>query len=163
MTFVTYEDTPLARDALREVLSICHREKFSWQDHDMLRVLGEPGGLLFFVPSPDQEPTAIRQWDGFVFADCGPFSCDLLYIFVRPELRGTGLGAKLFQELIRRVSLDPKMEKLFLEVRVSNSRAKRLYEKFGMRKIGTRPRYYNDGEDADIYEYLTGAKVAKYP
>jgi [ribosomal protein S18]-alanine N-acetyltransferase len=38
-----------------------------------------------------------------------------------------------------------------LEVRLSNLPARRLYEKFGFRPVGLRPRYYSDnGEDALI-------------
>jgi ribosomal-protein-alanine N-acetyltransferase len=38
-----------------------------------------------------------------------------------------------------------------LEVRLSNVPARRLYEKFGFRPVGIRPRYYSDnGEDALI-------------
>ena len=38
-----------------------------------------------------------------------------------------------------------------LEVRVSNRRAIGMYERFGFRSAGVRPRYYHDnGEDALI-------------
>ena len=38
-----------------------------------------------------------------------------------------------------------------LEVRLSNIAARRLYEKYGFRPVGLRPRYYSDdGEDALI-------------
>jgi ribosomal-protein-alanine N-acetyltransferase len=38
-----------------------------------------------------------------------------------------------------------------LEVRLSNVAARRLYERFGFRPVGVRPRYYTDnGEDALI-------------
>ncbi|HTG42464.1 MAG TPA: hypothetical protein VK697_12715, partial [Methylomirabilota bacterium] len=38
-----------------------------------------------------------------------------------------------------------------LEVRLSNKAARHLYEKFGFRPVGVRPRYYSDdGEDALI-------------
>jgi len=38
-----------------------------------------------------------------------------------------------------------------LEVRISNTAARRLYERFGFRPVGVRPRYYSDNsEDALI-------------
>lgn len=40
-----------------------------------------------------------------------------------------------------------------LEVRVSNNSAITLYEQCGFRKIGTRTRYYPDGEDAVLMEF----------
>lgn len=49
-----------------------------------------------------------------------------------------------------------------LEVRLSNVPARRLYEKYGFRPVGLRPRYYSDnGEDALIMttEPLTGPRM----
>ena len=38
-----------------------------------------------------------------------------------------------------------------LEVRLSNAAARQLYQRFGFRPVGVRPRYYSDnGEDALI-------------
>jgi ribosomal-protein-alanine N-acetyltransferase len=49
-----------------------------------------------------------------------------------------------------------------LEVRISNLAARQLYERFGFRPVGVRPRYYTDnGEDALIMttEPLDGPDV----
>jgi [ribosomal protein S18]-alanine N-acetyltransferase len=71
-------------------------------------------------------------------------------IGVAPEARGRGLGELLFVALLEE-SIARDAEWLTLEVRVSNSQAKRLYEKYGLTKHGVRRRYYSDnGEDADI-------------
>jgi ribosomal-protein-alanine N-acetyltransferase len=43
-----------------------------------------------------------------------------------------------------------RWERVVLEVRVSNHAAISLYEKFGFKKVAQRPRYYADGENADI-------------
>ena len=39
---------------------------------------------------------------------------------------------------------------LTLEVRVSNTAAIKLYENFGLKSVGRRKGYYEDGEDALI-------------
>lgn len=71
-------------------------------------------------------------------------------IGVAPELRGKGLGELLFVALMEE-AIARDAEWLTLEVRVSNSQAQRLYEKYGLTKQGIRRRYYSDnGEDADI-------------
>ena len=71
-------------------------------------------------------------------------------IGVAPELRGHGLGevllVSLFDEALRR-----NAQWVTLEVRVSNSPAQALYEKYGFTRQGVRRRYYSDnGEDAYI-------------
>ncbi len=71
-------------------------------------------------------------------------------IGVLPSHRGKGLGelmlVELFEEGRRRGA-----EWLTLEVRVSNSSAQALYEKYGFTRQGVRRRYYSDnGEDAYI-------------
>ncbi|TVR68687.1 MAG: ribosomal-protein-alanine N-acetyltransferase [Sphaerobacteraceae bacterium] len=71
-------------------------------------------------------------------------------IGVAPELRGRGFGELLFVSLFEE-SIARGADWLTLEVRVSNTQAQRLYEKYGMSKYGVRRRYYSDnGEDADI-------------
>ena len=46
---------------------------------------------------------------------------------------------------------EPARVDVTLEVRLSNLPARRLYEKYGFRPVGIRPRYYSDnGEDALI-------------
>ena len=50
-----------------------------------------------------------------------------------------------------RLAIDAGANEATLEVRLSNLPARRLYEKFGFRPVGLRPRYYSDnGEDALI-------------
>ncbi len=49
------------------------------------------------------------------------------------------------------IALDRRATEATLEVRLSNLAARRLYEKFGFRPVGIRPRYYSDNnEDALI-------------
>jgi ribosomal-protein-alanine N-acetyltransferase len=64
-----------------------------------------------------------------------------------PERRG-GVATLLLQELLEKAGHDAPYT---LEVRASNGPAIALYERFGFRAAGTRPRYYRDtGEDAMI-------------
>jgi [ribosomal protein S18]-alanine N-acetyltransferase len=69
-------------------------------------------------------------------------------IAVDPLARRQGYATALLEEMLRRAGPD---EPYTLEVRTSNAGAIRLYERFGFRSAGTRPRYYHDtGEDAVI-------------
>jgi ribosomal-protein-alanine N-acetyltransferase len=72
----------------------------------------------------------------------------LMNIAVDPPARRRGIATALLSEMIRRAGPDRQYT---LEVRTSNAPAIALYERFGFRSAGTRPRYYHDtGEDALI-------------
>jgi ribosomal-protein-alanine N-acetyltransferase len=69
---------------------------------------------------------------------------------VLPASRRQGVGARLLLELLE-LAVDLGARVVTLEVRLSNAPARRLYQRFGFRPVGVRPRYYSDnGEDALI-------------
>jgi ribosomal-protein-alanine N-acetyltransferase len=75
---------------------------------------------------------------------------DILNMAVSPAYRGRGAGAALLAALIE-ISKKNNVEKITLEVRPNNTKAQKLYEKFGFKPIGRRKEYYkNPIEDAII-------------
>ena len=72
----------------------------------------------------------------------------LMNVAVDPGRRREGIATSLLEAMI--AAAGPHSE-YTLEVRTSNASAIKLYEHFGFRSAGTRPRYYRDtGEDALI-------------
>jgi ribosomal-protein-alanine acetyltransferase len=89
---------------------------------------------------------------GFVIAREVAKEWDLENIAVAPESQGQGVGSALLRELLRGVG-EGRGEKLILEVRESNSAARRLYERAGLRLYGRRKDYYqHPPEDALLFE-----------
>ena len=75
----------------------------------------------------------------------------LMNIAVDPDLRRRGIASALLRALLERIDDGSGSAQLTLEVRPTNEPAIALYERFGFRSAGTRPRYYQDnGEDALI-------------
>lgn len=69
---------------------------------------------------------------------------------VHPAWRRQRIGERLLLAFID-LAVDRRAREATLEVRLSNLAARRLYEKYGFRPVGLRPRYYSDdGEDALI-------------
>ena len=75
---------------------------------------------------------------------------ELLRIAVDPAHRGQNFG-RLLLEACQRALEAEGLTQLYLEVRVSNVAAIRLYGACGWRRCGLRPGYYPDGEDAALF------------
>jgi [ribosomal protein S18]-alanine N-acetyltransferase len=69
---------------------------------------------------------------------------------IHPAWRRRGIGERLLLAFLD-LATDRHAREATLEVRLSNLPARRLYEKYGFRPVGLRPRYYSDDhEDALI-------------
>lgn len=103
--------------------------------------LSKPSGICLAASASD-------ELLGYVVCSRYDQVWHLMNIAVAPEARGTGVAGQLMRRLIDegRGALP-----FTLEVRVSNHGAIGMYERFGFRSAGVRPRYYHDnGEDALI-------------
>jgi len=107
-----------------------------------------------------------RIWgalDGHIFAG---FTCfwivagdiHLLNIAVAPEKRRMGIGTYLLGRVVD-LGKNTSIDRIWLEVRPSNTAALALYRGAGFIEDGIRPGYYSDtGEDAVLMSlYLTSA------
>ena len=104
--------------------------------------LSKPSGLCLAAVDPNGRLLG--------YAICARYDTvwHLMNIAVDPAHRRHGIAWALLSKLIERAGADAEYT---LEVRTSNGGAIALYERFGFRSAGTRPRYYRDnGEDAVI-------------
>ena len=103
--------------------------------------LSKPSGICLAASTPD----------GLVgYLVCSRYA-DVWHLMngaVVPERRRGRVASTLLIELLQRAGADARYT---LEVRTSNDAAIAMYEGFGFRPAGKRPRYYHDnGEDALI-------------
>lgn len=78
----------------------------------------------------------------------------LLNIAVAPACQGQGHGARLLSHALA-VAVDHHASAMFLEVRVGNQAAAKLYRHFGFRQVGVRKGYYPGAmsrEDALVFK-----------
>ena len=88
---------------------------------------------------------------GFLVLRCMAEQAEIENMAVAPQSRGKGIGMALVEEAIHDASDQGALE-LFLEVRESNTAARRLYERAGFIANGRRNRYYSSpDEDAVLY------------
>lgn len=75
---------------------------------------------------------------------------EIASVSVFPQYRGRGHA----RAMMRHVKHLYPRERLWLNVRVDNVGAIRLYESEGFKKCGTEPKLYKDGCDAYVMEFL---------
>ena len=85
-----------------------------------------------------------------VFHLMGPDS-ELLSIAANALLQRAGIGTALLNAGLAHLDF-AKGDKMFLEVREGNTKARRFYEKHGFEPYAERKKYYADGENAILYQ-----------
>lgn len=87
----------------------------------------------------------MRSRDGALCAYCvalpGVDEMHLLNLTVAPAAQGQGLARRLLDDLVARCGRE-RRGALWLEVRESNQRARRVYERYGFVAVGLRRGYY---------------------
>ncbi|HEU4599751.1 MAG TPA: ribosomal protein S18-alanine N-acetyltransferase [Solirubrobacterales bacterium] len=132
----------LAYSDLPAVISI-ERRSFPtpWSLAMFVLELSKPSGICLAA-------SAGGELVGYVICSRYDQVWHLMNIAVDPGHRATGIAGRLMRRLIEDAG---GALPFTLEVRVSNRRAIGMYERFGFRSAGVRPRYYHDnGEDALI-------------
>ena len=85
----------------------------------------------------------------------------LINLAVHPKMRGKHLGYYLLAKMIK-TGISKGMQYIWLEVRISNMAAIRLYEKLGFQEVGRRSRYYRDTNEDAIVMSLTLSEKESY-
>jgi len=106
----------------------------------------------------------VLKLDGKIVAYAGMWlvvdEAHITNVAVLPEYRGRDFAKRLIHRLLS-IARERGCVKATLEVRVSNTPAQRLYEKFGFRPVATRAKYYDNVEDALIM-WLEGLETPEY-
>jgi ribosomal-protein-alanine N-acetyltransferase len=87
---------------------------------------------------------------------------DVQTIAVACEQWGTGLGSRLLADLLQHATAF-ECDEVLLEVRVDNTRAQKLYERFGFEPIGFRRGYYQPGNIDALVMRLTTQTSSEAP
>jgi ribosomal-protein-alanine N-acetyltransferase len=148
---------PMAVQLLDAVLAIEVRAyPFPWSHANFVDSLAA-GHLTHCLVAPDGDLLAYQV------AMAGFEEWHLLNVTVSPDHQGRGLATQLLHRLIDHAR-GTGAEWLWLEVRPSNARARRLYAHLGFEQVGVRKGYYPDGhgqrEDALVLRLSLKAGAA---
>jgi len=121
-------------------------EAFSspWRRETFLELVDRPG--LEFLVVEDGEAGII----GYAVLWCILDQGELANMAITPGFRGRGLGSFLLSRIMD-LARERGVQTVYLEVRVSNKSAVRLYTQFGFVDVGVRRAYYeHPREDARV-------------
>ncbi len=153
MNSLLYSGSPEEKKALNVFCDTWLENSF-WPFKEFELSLKIPGTFLLYTLDVDNlSGLALGRVSGDV--------SELFFIFSRPDLRGRGLAKKLLIDFEAHSLSSYDALSTMLEVRPTNVYAIRLYESQGYQLIGRRKRYYQDGEDALIYEKIFASTVEK--
>ncbi|UCF88184.1 MAG: ribosomal protein S18-alanine N-acetyltransferase [bacterium] len=96
-----------------------------------------------------KEATPAGSVVGFVMAWLVSDELHITNLAVAPEARRCGVAAALLSHTIREAVRQGAVW-CQLDVRVTNTPARELYSRLGFKPLGTRKRYYRNGEDAVV-------------
>lgn len=133
---------------MSEILDIEHQNDFPWTE-GMLRDCFVAGYDVYGI-------TENQKIIAYVIMRVINDEAEILNIAVDKHFRRKGYGKLLLQQLLELLK-QKHMQKIFLEVRVSNVAAINLYEKLGFKKIAVRKNYYAAGkqrEDAWVFQLI---------
>lgn len=140
-------------------------------EHELFPDDAWSAGMFWSELTHARGPRATRRYvvaedpaDGRIVGYAGLASAgdlgDVQTIAAARDQWGTGLGARLLTELLR-AATDFECAEVLLEVRVDNTRAQRLYERFGFEPIGFRRGYYQPGNVDALVMRLTDPAQTK--
>ena len=144
MTPANFKIRYLGYSDLPQVIGI-ERRAFTapWSLAMFVLELSKPSCLSLAALDPDSSKLV-----GYLILSRYDTVWHLMNVAVDPARRREGIARAMLGEMFERAGPD---EQYTLEVRTSNALAIALYESYGFRSAGTRPRYYRDtGEDAVI-------------
>jgi ribosomal-protein-alanine N-acetyltransferase len=118
----------------------------------------EPWSLQHFADELDNPVASVAlywhndQLAGFLCSWLVADELQIQNLATLPALRRRGIAARLLEHVIAQ-SRVTGLTSIWLEVRVSNTPAISMYERFGFSACGKRTAYYPDGEDALVMTY----------
>ena len=133
---MTIEVSPAGVDDVDFVVAI-EKEAFSdpWSENAFHAALAHPAVFFGCARGGDGEVA------GYVVAWFAADEGEIANLAVAPAMWGKGVGRRLLEAALEAASARDVVS-VYLEVRDSNERARRLYGAFGFEEIGRRRRYY---------------------
>lgn len=137
---------PATEDDLPQILKIenlCYPSPcVAWTAESMVGEIQKP--FSHFLLLTDDETDSVVA--GYIVYWMLFDECHILNVAIDPQWRGLGLATLLVRNAIN-AALKKELQRVFLEVRKSNTGAVALYQKLGFFIDHIKPAFYENGED----------------
>lgn len=111
-----------------------------WDVLTLEKILKMPGSFGLVARSPRSDAVV-----GFALCRVAADECELLSLGVAQDFRKQGIATTLIRSAMARAKLE-NARWFFLEVAIDNDAAARLYKSHGLKKVGFRPKYYENSD-----------------
>jgi ribosomal-protein-alanine N-acetyltransferase len=129
----------------------------AWSPDILARELAAAADTTYYLVA--DEDGVVAGYAGLLVPGGG--QADVLTLGVAADRWGEGIGQALLDALLAEADRR-RCAEVFLEVRVDNDRAQRLYQRNGFQPIGVRRGYYQpSGADAVVMRRATQARPAR--
>lgn len=115
----------------------------AWSKEEFLHEMNDNPYASIYVYEED------NQILGYIIPWFAYENADIANIGVSTKAQQKGIGSKLMDYFFK-IAKEKGCTQYSLEVRISNTPAIHLYEKYGYKIVSTRKNYYSDHEDAHL-------------
>ena len=137
----------IRRARLTDVKSIWEIERLSFTSPwSLWSFLAELGNSLSTILVAGPPPPQTWETRGYLIYWLVAEEMHIMNLAVDPKYRRQGIARALLTDGLSRARAQGA-EVAWLEVRPSNQAAQALYESFGFKNVGRRPRYYADNQE----------------
>lgn len=137
-------------DEILEAIALLEKNIFddAWSKREIASTAAQPNALCGVIKEGEK---VLGYFLSYYVLD----ECELARIAVDETIRGSGVGQQLFAYM-KELCKEKQIERILLDVRESNKRALRFYEKQGFQIDGRRKGYYQgeNPEDAILMSLL---------
>ncbi|MBO6280442.1 MAG: ribosomal protein S18-alanine N-acetyltransferase [Bacilli bacterium] len=148
MKYLDVEIRPMTDSDLPQVMEIENTSFLHpWKEKDFHYEMHENPVSNVWVIEYSNASLGLKTIVGFVDYWVTFDSGTICQIAVHPDIRRSGVGSELMDEVIKDAKIK-KIRTLTLEVRESNEKAIKFYQKYGFNISHVKPSYYSNGENA---------------
>ncbi len=141
-------------DDIMEVEELCYG-KHHWSRNSFVSEISNP--CANYLVAVDKNGKCVGYMGVWRIFD----EAHITNLAVHPSYQGKGLAHFLILSSLDECYRD-KIKFLTLEVRVSNERAKKIYERFGFKSLGLRKKYYQDNNEDALIMWTESIFEEKY-